>query len=165
MSKFDKILDRITFWIAGLSFSAMILITTFNVFARFLFMKSFAWSEELTYMFFNWAVFFGICNVYNSQGLISIDSLVIRLPRKVQRYFAIVTFAIVALLNVALTVWGWQLTIGAWQRKTANLMIPYTIIDMCLPISTMIIIYYSLRNMIKEIKGQHVEEAAIDQRA
>ncbi|MBQ6363143.1 MAG: TRAP transporter small permease [Lachnospiraceae bacterium] len=164
MSKFDKILDKTTLIIASIAFSAMIVITTFNVFARFLFMKSFAWSEELTYMCFNWAVFFGICNVYNSQGLISIDSLVIRLPKDVQRKFAIVTFAIVALLNVALTIWGWRLTFGAWQRKTANLMIPYTFIDMCLPISTMIICYYAIRNMIKEIKGQHVEEASLDQR-
>ncbi len=165
MNSFDKTLDKITLVIAGISFAAMIVITTVNVFARFLFMKSFAWSEELTYLFFNWAVFFGICNVYNQQGLVSIDSLVIRLPKALQRRFAIVTFAIVGILNIALTVWGWQLTIGGWARKTANLKIPYTFVDICLPISTMIICYYAFRNLVKEWKGEHVEEASLDKRA
>ncbi len=165
MKSFDKTLDKITLIIAGIAFSAMIIITTVNVFARFLFMKSFAWSEELTYLFFNWAVFFGICNVYNQQGLVSIDSLVIRLPKALQRRFAIVTFGVVGILNIALTVWGWQLTIGGWARKTANLKIPYTFVDICLPISTMIICYYAFRNMISELKGEHVEEASLDKRA
>ena len=47
----------------------------------------------------------------------------------------------------------------------ANLLIPYTFIDMCLPLATLIMCYYSVCNMIKEARGQHVEEAAIEDRA
>ena len=162
--KFDETLNRVTIVIAGIAFSLMIIITTVNVFARFLFSKSFAWSEELTYMFFNWAVFMGICGVYNSQGLISIDAFTSRLPKEVQRKLAVVTFGIVAAMNVALTVWGGSLSINAWSRKTANLLIPYTFIDMSLPLATAIMCYYSVRNMIKEIKGEKVEEASLEKK-
>ena len=163
--KFDEALNRFTIVAAGIAFSLMIIITTVNVFARFLFSKSFAWSEELTYMFFNWAVFMGICGVYHNQGLISIDAVTSRLPKKIQQKLAVITFAIVAVMNAALTVWGTSLSIHGWSRKTANLLIPYTFIDMCLPLATLIMCYYSVCNMIKEARGQHVEEAAIEDRA
>lgn len=165
MKKFNKKLDQITRFIAGISFSAMIIITSVNVFSRFIFSKSFAWSEELTYLFFNWTVFFGICGVYKRQGLISIDSLVKKLSQRGQRIAAILSFGFVAALNVALTIWGWQLTIGGWARKTANLKIPYTFVDICLPIAMMIMCYYSVAYMIKEIKGQTVEQASLENRS
>lgn len=165
METFNKKLDQITRIIAGIAFAGMIVLTTGNVFARFIFSKSFAWSEELTYLCFNWTVFFGICSIYKKQGLISIDSLVIRLSPEMQRIAAILSFGFVAVLNVALTVWGWQLTIGAWQRKTAMLGIPYTFVDICLPLAMMIMCYYSVLYMIKEIKGETVEQASLENRS
>jgi len=164
MKKFNDTLDTVTKVIAGIAFSAMIIITSMNVFSRFIFSKSFAWSEELTYLFFNWAVYFGICGIYKKQGLISIDSLVSRLSPQLRRTFAIVTFGVVAALNVALSIWGWQLTIGGWSRTTANLMIPYTFVDICLPISTMIMCYYAITYMVREIRGIDVKQASLEDR-
>lgn len=165
MDKFIEKLDKVTLFIAGIAFAAMIAITSINVFARYTVSKSFAWAEELTYLCFNWAVFFGICNVYKNQGLISIDTLVRKLPEKIQQKFRIVTFAIVFVMDIALSVWGWQLTIGGWQRKTANLYIPYTFVDICLPISMMIMGFYSAVFIYKEIKGNAVKQQSLDKRA
>lgn len=164
MRKFDEKLNQVTVFLACMAFAGMIIITSFNVICRYVISKSFAWSEELTYLCFNWAVFMGITDVYRHQGLISIDSLVRKLSPKVQRTMKIITFGVVAILNVALTVWGMQLTIGGWQRTTSALGIPYTFIDLSLPLGTAIMCYYAIEFILWEIQGEHVAAADLQDR-
>lgn len=165
MKKFGDLLYRMELFIAGTAFIVMVGVIVFNVLARFLFEKSFAWAEEISYLGFNWAVFFGICIVYKNQGLISIDALVDRLPQKAQRIVQIFTFAVVGFMNIALVIWGMQLALQGFARTTAALQIPYFWMYIDVPIACLILMGYSFCNMITAIRGGSVRSASIEERA
>ena len=165
MKKAGDILYKAEAVVAGTSFVVMVGVIAINVLARFMFSKSFAWAEEIAYMMFNWAVYFGICLVYRSQGLISIDALVDRLPKMAQHVVQGFTFALGGVANIALVVWGTQLSIQGFARKTPMLQIPYFWIDICIPIACAILALYSFNNMIKILRGNEVEAASLEERA
>lgn len=85
MKKAGDALYKVECFISGAAFVVMVGVIAFNVFCRFITRSSYAWAEEIAYLGFNWAVFFGICVVYRNQGLISIDVLVDRLPKGAAR--------------------------------------------------------------------------------
>lgn len=76
MKKLDQMLLKVTSAVGGVSFVIMVLVIVLNVFARLIFMKSFAWAEEIAYLFLNWSVFMGVCILYRHNGLVAIDVLV-----------------------------------------------------------------------------------------
>lgn len=165
MKTLGNILYKIEVFVSGFAFLTMVGVIVFNVLARFIFSKSFAWAEEVAYLGFNWAVFFGICIVYRNQGLISIDALVDRLPVKVQRVVQVITFAAVGVMNLALVVWGTQLAMQGFARKTAALEIPYFWMYIDVPIACGILMLYSFHNMYTAIRGSVVKSASLEERS
>lgn len=164
MKKAGDILYKAECVVAGFAFVVMVGVIVFNVIARYIMHSSFAWAEEISYLGFNWAVFFGICVVYRNQGLISIDVLVDHLPKKVQNVVQIATFAVVGLANIALVVWGMQLAIQGWARTTAALAIPYFWMYVEIPIACFVLMLYSFHNCYICLRGGNVEAAALEDR-
>ncbi len=165
MKKAGDILYKAEAVIAGTGFVVMMGVIIMNVLARYIFSKSFAWAEEIAYMAFNWAVYFGICIVYRNQGLVSIDALVDRLPDKARHIVQVFTFGLVGVMNLALVVWGIQLSLDGFVRKTAILKIPYFFIDMCIPLAAVILAIYSFHYMVNAIHGEDVKAASLEERS
>ena len=165
MKKFDKGLYIFQFALSSVAFLGMIGLTVANVFVRLVMSKTLAWSEELTYACFNWAVYIGIGLVYRNQGMIAIGAIVDRLPEKAKRYVMIAVHAIVLFTNVCLIVWGFQLSIFAMARKTPILKLPYFWIDMAIPVGAIILTYYSAKYLVMTIKGEEVHEASLEERS
>lgn len=165
MEKLEKGLTRIEIFVASLSFALMVCIIAINVFSRYIFKMSFAWAEEIAYMAFNWTVYFGICLVYNKQGMISIDVLVDRLPKKAQHVIQVFVFGLVGVINIALVIWGMRLSILGLDRLTSVLKIPYFWIDLSIPLACLILAYYSFRNLVFVLQGKEIESAALEDRS
>ena len=165
MKKAGDVLYKAECIIAGAAFIVMVGVIIFNVLARFITKSSFAWAEEISYLGFNWAVFFGICVVYRNQGLITIDVLVDRLPKKVQHAVQAITFAIVGVTNIALVIWGTQLALAGFARTTASLRIPYFWMYIEIPIACFILMLYSFHNCYISLRGGDVEAAALEERS
>ena len=165
MKKIDDFLYRFQFILAAVAFLGMIILTSANVIVRLLFSKTFAWSEELTYACFNWAVYIGICLVYRNQGMIAVGAIVDRLPKKAYRVVMTGVHAFVLVLNVCLTIWGMQLAIFAFRRTTPILKLPYFWIDLAIPVGCAMLTYYSARYLYKTLKGEEVAEAALEERS
>jgi len=165
LEKIDKFLKKLEFIVGGTAFTAMVLLIVVNVFSRYLFSKSFAWTEEVAYLLFSWTVFFGACLLYSEQGLIAIDAVVNRLAPKNHRRVQIFTYALVFITNICLVVWGIQFSIKAWSRPTGILHIPFFFIDISIPLACMILAYYSGKFLIMTIRNQEIEEAALEDRA
>ena len=165
MKKLDTFLFRFQFVVAAAAFLGMVVLTCANVIVRLIFSKTLAWSEELTYAFFNWAVYIGICLVYKNQGMISVDVIVDRLPKKAQRIVMTCVHAFVLVLNACLTVWGMQLAIFAFRRTTPILKLPYFWIDLAIPVGCAMLTYYSARYLYMTLKGEEVAAAALEERS
>ncbi|OOB80192.1 MAG: hypothetical protein BEN19_06255 [Epulopiscium sp. Nuni2H_MBin003] len=165
MKKISDIIYRLEILIASSAFAIMVIVTIANVLARFTIKKSFGWAEEIAYMMMNWSVYMGVCIVYKNQGLIAIDALVDRFPKKVQRILQIFTFGLVGCTNLALVVWGYQYAIASIDRITPMLRWSYIYINISIPICCAILAAYSFGYMIDTIKGEEVKEASLEERS
>lgn len=163
--KIRQLLLKIETVISGTAFTILVAVTAANVISRFLFMKSFSWTEEISHLCFNWAVFFGACILYANQGLIAIDAVVDRLPPKAKRVARALAFALIFLMCVGLVIWGVKFSLSAWVRPTAFLHIPYFFFDISVPLSAAIMAGYSVDFFIRVIRGEEIEETALQDRA
>lgn len=167
LKKLDDFAMKFSAVVGGLTFVAMILIIVFNVFARLIFLKSFAWAEEIAYLCLNWAVFMGVCLLFRDNALVAIDVLVNALPRKIQHIISILMQALVLALNCGLIVWSLQLGISTLQggRTTAILKIPFFWYYIAVTVAAVILTGYSIRNLVILLKGGELQETALEDRA
>lgn len=143
MSKVEAVVNNIATVVSGMAFVAMVFFTSLNVICRYFFNYSFNWAEEITYLAFNWAVFFGTAVVYRYQGLTAIDVLVNRLPAKGRKAVMVFDYSLLLAINVSLVVWGFTFAMNAWIRKSPILGIPYFFFDVSIPLAAIIMAGYS----------------------
>ena len=163
--KFKEALFKLEAFISGLSFSILIVVTVVNVFFRLILLKTIPWTEEVSYLCFNWAVFFGACMLYSRQGLIAIDVLVDHLPPKARHFTRALAFLLVFVMCVILVIWGTIFSINAWERPSSFLQIPYFFYDISVPLSALIMAGYSVDFFIQSVRGKDVESLALEDRA
>ena len=163
--KIEEVVNRGATIIGCIAFVGMVLVITFNVGSRFIFRVSFNWAEEISYLFFNWAVFMGITVIYRNQGLIAIDILVNHLPPKVQKMVAVFNFTLLSLISGALVVWGLTHALRGWVRKTASLEMRYSFINMAIPVAAVILLAYSIKFLVLTIRNEKLKETAVEERA
>lgn len=166
MKKLDTIVSKFTAFVGGVTFVAMILIIVANVFARLLFMKSFAWAEEIAYLLLNWAVFMGVCYLYKTNGLVAIDVLVNALPAAVKRIIMLIVYVMMTLLNIGMIFWSFDLAMATWSgRTTAILKIPFFWYYIAVTVAAVILTGYSIVFVYKILKNEEIEETALQDRA
>lgn len=140
--------------VSGIAFVAMLGIVTVNVFVRYFFDQSFSFTEEIAFIGFTYTVFFGTCILYKTHSLIAVDIIVDKLPFRFKKVTAILSFALLTVVNVYFVYLSWILSIGAWVRPTASLRIPYTFIDMAATISFALMAGYSVKFLVDAIQDR-----------
>lgn len=145
--------------VAILSFIAMTVLVSINVFARYFLKTSFVFTEELAYVFFNWFVLIGVCNIFRKHGLVAVDVFVNALPLKIAKANNLLVDLIVLGTNVVLTYLSVQLAITGYSRKTPALTLPYTIMYLPAVISFAVMSISSINMVIQDCKGMRKEEA------
>lgn len=165
MKKFDDILYKFEFIVSSVAFVSMITLIVINVFYRLALNKTIPWTEEMSYAFFNWAVFIGICMVYRNQGMVAVGAIVDKLPKKIRKGVMLFVHLLVFSTNICLVIWGLQLSIKGMARITSILKLPYFWIDLSIPVGGVILAYYSAKYFLMTLKGEEVKEAALEERS
>ena len=89
MSQLRKILDRILNVLAGVSFLAMVALTCWQVFTRYILKNPSSWSEEMVSYLFGWMALLGASIVVGERGHMNIPILVDRMGEGGRKFFAI----------------------------------------------------------------------------
>lgn len=162
MKKIGNALNKFSFIISGCTFTAVVLLIGVNVFLRF-FHISFAWVEELAYVLFTWCVFFGASVIYGKHGLICIDVLYDRLPRKAQKICSVFTDILLLIVNICLVIWTINL-MSVTSRVTPILDISYVYVYLGMLVSFIFNVFYSLETLVYRMKGKIIETVAVEDR-
>jgi TRAP-type C4-dicarboxylate transport system permease small subunit len=115
--KMNKILDSLFRAIEILMafFLALMIILVFaNVVGRYVFSIGFAWSEEIARLCFIYLVYLGAIGAMRDNRHLLIDTVLSRIPKKVQ----IIVYAVIQIIIIALMA---DLTIGSWGLVIQNL--------------------------------------------
>ncbi len=165
MKQLRNFLNRTLNVLAGVSFLAMVALTCWQVFTRYILRNPSSWSEELVSYLFAWMALLGASLVVGERGHMNIPILVDHMrpiARKALHIFAEVVACIFA--AVILVYGGIQITNLAMGQMTSSLGIPIGIFYIVLPLCGVINIVYTVLNIIGIINGEistdPVDEAA-----
>ena len=158
MEKFFGWVEKIVKVIGILSLLGMILCIAFNVLVRILFESSLVWAEEYAYLLFCYAVFFGTIIIYDKKEIISINAILILLPKAVQKFVFYFNRMLLVLINAALTYLTIRFAIQGASKFTPMMRIPYSIIDASIALMFFFITLYSIRDLVYAITKRDVME-------
>ncbi|KJS81020.1 MAG: hypothetical protein JM58_17950 [Peptococcaceae bacterium BICA1-8] len=125
-SSFFSFLDKFEDYSVTALYMVMIIVIFLQVFFRFVIKASLPWSEELARYIMAWAVFIGASIAAKEGAHIGIDSIVSRLPKKMEHYIRILAMALsfvfsVILVYLAVLIIQFLMKTG---QKTPAMMIP-----------------------------------------
>lgn len=159
MKELKNFLDSALRGLAGISFLAMVALTCWQVFTRYILKNPSTWSEELVSYLFAWASLMGAAIVTSERGHMNIPILVERLSlrgRKVMNCFC--EFVAFLFSAVILVYGGIQISTLAMGQMTSSLGVPIGIFYLVLPICGILNMIYTGIDMINIVKGTEGEK-------
>lgn len=141
-------LNNILNLLAGVSFLAMVIITTWQVITRYLLNNPSSWSEELVSYLFAWASLLGACLVTGERGHMNIPILVEKLSPNGQKWFAAAGEVIALLFSVVILLYGgMKITSLAMGQQTSSLGVAVGVFYSVLPLAGVLNGLYTLLNI------------------
>lgn len=158
MKQLRDFLNRSLNVLAGVSFLAMVILTCWQVFSRYILQNPSTWSEEMVSYLFAWMSLLGASIVVGERGHMNIPILVERFGGKARTFFAIFGEVIACIFaGVILVYGGLQITNLAMGQMTSSLGIAVGVFYVVLPISGVINIIYTILNIAEIMKDSERE--------
>ncbi|WP_454083330.1 TRAP transporter small permease [Georgenia sp. Marseille-Q6866] len=156
MDSAKKVLDRILYWITVVLFALLVVIVVWQVFSRQVLGDPSTWTEEGARLTFVWLGLFAAAFVFGERGHIAVEFVARKLPVKGEQVLAVLVQLVVLAFAVIVLVWGgWRAADNAWLQNLSAL--PFTLGQMylALPISGVLIAFYSLYYIQGLVRGTH----------
>ncbi len=155
MSQLRKFLDKVLNVLAGVSFIAMVLLTCWQVFTRYVLSNPSSWSEELVGYLFAWMSLFGAALVTGERGHMNIPILVEKSKPAVQKVLGIFSEVIACVFAIVILVYGGvQISSLAMGQMTSSLGVPIGVFYVVMPVCGVLIAIYTIINIIELANGK-----------
>lgn len=153
MRKFLEKIGYLNDLIARIGAICIVAIMVMAVFMRYAMHDPLQWCEELLIVIFIWVIMLGAVSSMRVRGHVSIDALTAALPRAVQRWIAVFV-DIVGCMGLVVLGWlGLELSLAAGDKISPILMIPYTYIDLAVPVGCFWMALYMLFHLAADVCG------------
>ena len=154
MEKFRTALNKALELLAGLSMAVMVILTTYQVIARYIFNSPSTWSEELVGYLFGWSTLFGATIVSGERGHMNIPILIDRFNPPLRKAFHIFGEVIAFVFSATILVFGgWQVSNLAMGQQTSSLGVAVGVFYWVMPLCGVVIALYSILNIIGIANG------------
>ena len=154
MEKIRSVLNKALNLLAGLSMAVMVILTTYQVVARYIFNSPSTWSEELVGYIFGWSTLFGATIVSGERGHMNIPILVDRMNPPLRKAFHILWEVVAFVFSAAILVFGGiQVSNLAMGQQTSSLGVAVGVFYWAMPICGVVILLYSVLNIIGIVQG------------
>ena len=162
MKAFRNVVTRVLNGLSGISFLAMVILTCWQVFTRYILKNPSTWSEELVGYLFAWMSLFGASLVTSERGHMNIPIFVDRLGNNGQKLLTCLGELIAFLFSAVILVYGGvQITSLAMGQMTSSLGVPIGVFYVVLPLCGVLNMIYTIMNMIDIVKGNAEEKEAV----
>lgn len=152
MAGMKKVLDKILGWLCIIIFSFMVLMTTYQVIVRYVFSNPSALSETLTKYAFVWLILYSSAYVFGQRDHISINFVKDKQKESTKRFLNIFIELIVIIFACLVMVYG-GIRVSSMNllQFDSILNVPTGYIYSAIPISGVLIIIYSIYNILTEL--------------
>lgn len=144
----------------GLFFlSAMVVIVTWQVFARQGLGQAPQWSEEVSLILMVWIGFIGIAIGFRERVHIALEFLVSRFPLVVQKAIEKLTCGLVFAFGLFLVIQGWTFTGQTMGSTLPSTGLPRATLYVILPVAGFMICLYSALQLFGVSTERHLQES------
>lgn len=149
MAALRKVMNHILHFVAGGSFLIMVLLTCWQVLARYVLGNPSTWSEELVSYLFAWASLFGASLVTGERGHMNIPILVERMRPQSRLFFAVLGECTAFLFSAVILVYGgMKISSLAMGQMTSSLGVAVGIFYVVLPLCGALNMLYTVLNVM-----------------
>lgn len=152
LQKINKYVDKIAGSMIVVLFSVMIISCVLQVFTRFVLNDSLSWTEELSRYTFIWANLLGAAFCVRNNKHAQVTVIFDALPSKLRKYFTLIIQLLIITVASVMVVQGLKVAQITQAQFSPSLNIHISLIYLALPVSGLLIIIYSLINIITEVK-------------
>lgn len=153
MKGLRNLLNKVLRGLAGVSFLAMVVLTCWQVFTRYVLKNPSTWSEELVSYLFAWASLMGAAIVTSERGHMNIPILVEKCSEGGQKILNCLCELIAFIFSAVILVYGGvQISTLAMGQMTSSLGVPIGIFYIVLPLCGILNMIYTVMNMIEIVK-------------
>jgi len=155
MKALRNLLNTILNVLAGLSLTAMVVLTTYQVITRYVFNAPSTWSEELVGYLFAWSTMFGAAIVSGERGHMNIPILVDKFNPPMRKALHIFAEVIALLFSASILVLGgFQVSSLAMGQMTSSLGVAIGVFYWVMPLCGILMVVYSALNIIGIVNGE-----------
>lgn len=163
--KIRSVTDRILGSATVFLFACMTAVGTYQILVRYLFNRPSTVSEELLTYLFTWMALFAAAYVFGRREHMRMGFLADQLSRQTQAVLDLVIEGLIFLFAAVVLVYGGiQITSLTMSQKTASLGIPMGYVYCVVPLCGILIMEYSVLNIIGLICGDGRDQVALDKR-
>lgn len=159
MKALRNVLTKLLNALAGISFIAMVILTCWQVFTRYILESPSTWSEELVSYLFAWASLLGASLITGERGHMNIPIIVERLNAGAQKtlgiFGEIVAFAFSAII---LVYGGIQISQLAMGQMTSSLGVAVGVFYVVMPLCGILNMIYTILNITDICNGTTQEK-------
>lgn len=138
-------------------------VTVLTVVFRSVLGISASWSEDLSQLTFILLVFIGATAVMEDEGHIKINTVVERLSEKAQRVVRILCRLLMISFLVPFAYGAWDNAMMNWDIELGTVeWIKIGHIYLALVCTTVIMLYYIVVNLVRDVKGTYRQSTALD---
>jgi TRAP-type C4-dicarboxylate transport system permease small subunit len=156
MSKIKTIIDSILKWILVFIMAAITINVLWQVFSRFILQNPSSFTEELARYSLVWLGILGASYVAGQKMHLAIDLLSMKLQGKPKLYLEIfIQFSILFFSLVVMLIGGFRLVLItlSLNQVSAALQVPLGYVYLVVPVSGLIIIFYSTYFILEALKN------------
>ena len=138
--------------LAAWLFFIIAVMITYEVVARYVFLAPTIWAEEMSQFFQIWATYLAAAYVLKHRKLISIDTIVSRFSPRVQWYFDLFAYAVIAVFCLVAIIYGTQIMLESIQvgRSTSTMLaVPKWMTESAIPIGFGLLFLQTIVEVIK----------------
>lgn len=146
-------LKNVDDWLAAVTMAALIGLMFVSIFMRYVAKIPLMWSEEVIALIFIWTIMIGGISSQKTRRHLSVDLLVVKFPFRIRAFVDILVKLIFAGVLLVMVFYGWSLSMEAKDKITNMLSIPYTYIDLAVPIGSVGMLCYLARDLYYDYRA------------
>lgn len=152
---FDRLVEGLA-WLAAVLFTVAGVMLTYEVMARYFFVRPTVWAAELSQLCLIWGCLIAMAWLLSARRHIAVDAVIQLLPPNAQRWIETAAMLVVAAFSAVVTWKGWDIFLDSFERgrTTGSLLdLPSWIVELAVPLGFALLFIQALIESVRSAKG------------
>lgn len=152
---FDRLVVSLA-WLAAVMFTVAGIMLTYEVLARYFFIRPTIWAAELSQLCLIWGCLIAMAWLLSARRHIAVDAVIQLLPETTQRWLETAAMLVVAAFSAVVTWKGWDIFFDSFERgrTTGSLLdLPSWVVELAVPVGFALLFIQALIEATRSAKG------------